>query len=311
MRRRVVTRELDARAPYAPPAPARVVAATALSAGASLVGDAVLVRWTTNRYPTLQHYSHFRFSDYGTLTLVGVLGAALAWWFVTQYVNAPRRVFFRVATAVTVALWLPDLWLLVRGEPGRAVVVLALMHLVVAVATYNVLVHVAPLRPVSPLKAQVNVRAPADAVTLDTSTAVIGHSTWVIMTTLVVAEFVLGLVGMLYVPFSRPSGWTTHRGVALYLSHAVLGGALGLAAIAIALVVVRDPDASRLELIGAKVGVWGVAFGAIGGALCYSHSLRLAGMAVMFLGVSVAFFGYLIPLLGQGSRAPLADETTS
>ena len=156
MRRRVVTRELDARAPYAPPAPARVVAATALSAGASLVGDAVLVRWTTNRYPTLQHYSHFRFSDYGTLTLVGVLGAALAWWFVTQYVNAPRRVFFRVATAVTVALWLPDLWLLVRGEPGRAIAALALMHVVVAVVTYNVLVHVAPLRPAPINSAQRN-----------------------------------------------------------------------------------------------------------------------------------------------------------
>ena len=31
--------------------------------------------------------------------------------------------------------------------------------------------------------------------------------------------------------------------------------------------------------------------------LCVSHALRLLGMALMFVGVSVAFFGYLIPMI--------------
>jgi hypothetical protein len=40
-----------------------------------------------------------------------------------------------------------------------------------------------------------------------------------------------------------------------------------------------------------------VVLGAVGGALCVSHPLRLLGMALMFVGVAVAFFGYLIPMI--------------
>jgi hypothetical protein len=291
-----------------------VLAGTALAALASLFGDALVVQWTKSRYPSLSNYSHFRLADYGTLTIVGVLGAGFAWWLVTRSVGTPRRVFFRVALVVTVVLWLPDLWLLVRGEPGRAIAALALMHVVVAVVTYNVLVHVAPLRPASAADVSVNaidVGAPPVLVSRDASAASRRRSVWVTMTTLVVAEFVLGLVGMLYVPFSRPNGWISHQGAGLYLAHAVLGGALGLAAGAIVFVVRRDPRASRLERIAAMVGVWGVVVGAIGGGLCYSHSLRLLGMALMFVGVSVAFFGYLIPLLGEDHGATAIRDAHS
>jgi len=51
-------------------------------------------------------------------------------------------------------------------------------------------------------------------------------------------------------------------------------------------------------------GLVGVVMGAAGGAICYAESIRLYGMAVMFVGVSVAFFGYLIPLLGGKPHAP-------
>jgi len=268
-----------------------VLAGTALAALASLFGDALVVQWTKSRYPSLSNYSHFRLADYGTLTIVGVLGAGFAWWLVTRSVGTPRRVFFRVA-----------------------LVVLALMHVVVAVVTYNVLVHVAPLRPASAADVSVNaidVGAPPVLVSRDASAASRRRSVWVTMTTLVVAEFVLGLVGMLYVPFSRPNGWISHQGAGLYLAHAVLGGALGLAAGAIVFVVRRDPRASRLERIAAMVGVWGVVVGAIGGGLCYSHSLRLLGMALMFVGVSVAFFGYLIPLLGEDHGATAIRDAHS
>ena len=269
----VVTRESGAPSSQRPPVVARVLAGTALAALASLFGDALVVQWTKSRYPSLSNYSHFRLADYGTLTIVGVLGAGFAWWLVTRSVGTPRRVFFRVALVVTVVLWLPDLWLLVRGEPGRAIA--------------------------------------AVLVSRDASAASRRRSVWVTMTTLVVAEFVLGLVGMLYVPFSRPNGWISHQGAGLYLAHAVLGGALGLAAGAIVFVVRRDPRASRLERIAAMVGVWGVVVGAIGGGLCYSHSLRLLGMALMFVGVSVAFFGYLIPLLGEDHGATAIRDAHS
>jgi hypothetical protein len=54
--------------------------------------------------------------------------------------------FFRLAILVTLALWLPDLYILDLGQPGRAVAVLMLMHLAIALITYNCLVHIAGVR---------------------------------------------------------------------------------------------------------------------------------------------------------------------
>ena len=48
------------------------------------------------------------------------------------------------AIAVTLVLWLPDLWILSKGQPAKAVAVLMAMHLAIAVVTYNSLVHLAP-----------------------------------------------------------------------------------------------------------------------------------------------------------------------
>ena len=48
---------------------------------------------------------------------------------------------------VTAVLLLPDLYIWLTGQPGRAVLVLMAMHLAIALITYNVLVRVAPARP--------------------------------------------------------------------------------------------------------------------------------------------------------------------
>jgi uncharacterized protein with PQ loop repeat len=56
--------------------------------------------------------------------------------------------FFWLAVAVTLFLWLPDLYILWKGQPAKAVAVLMVMHLAIAVVTYNALIHVAPARPV-------------------------------------------------------------------------------------------------------------------------------------------------------------------
>jgi hypothetical protein len=45
---------------------------------------------------------------------------------------------------VTLVLWVPDLLILHKGQP-HAVAVLMLMHLAIALITYNLLVHVAPV----------------------------------------------------------------------------------------------------------------------------------------------------------------------
>ncbi len=44
-------------------------------------------------------------------------------------------------------LWLPDLYILADGEPPKAVAVLMLMHLAIAVVTYNCLVRIARVEP--------------------------------------------------------------------------------------------------------------------------------------------------------------------
>ena len=43
--------------------------------------------------------------------------------------------------------WLPDVYILHLGAPPRAVAVLMVMHLAIAVVTYTLLTRVAPVRP--------------------------------------------------------------------------------------------------------------------------------------------------------------------
>ncbi len=58
----------------------------------------------------------------------------------------PSAVRVWLAVLVTLVLWLPDLYLLDLGQPGRAVAVLMVMHLAIALVTYNCLVHIARVR---------------------------------------------------------------------------------------------------------------------------------------------------------------------
>ena len=83
------------------------------------------------------------------LTVIGVVIACVAWPVVTRISSAPRWLFLRMAIAVTLVLWLPDIYILVRGAPGRAVAVLMVMHLAIALVTYNALVHIAKTKPLA------------------------------------------------------------------------------------------------------------------------------------------------------------------
>jgi len=62
---------------------------------------------------------------------------------VTRISSAPRWLFFRLAAVVTLVLWLPDLYLLDLGQPGRAVAVLMVMPLAIALVACSSLVHIA------------------------------------------------------------------------------------------------------------------------------------------------------------------------
>jgi hypothetical protein len=139
-----------ARVDFAPahrqPSALRVAIATAVSVAGSLAADAILVVIGEAVFPSTKGYAHFQFSDYSKLTIIGVLIACAAWPIVTRISSAPRWLFFRMAIAVTLVLWLPDLYILHQGQSVRAVAVLMVMHLAIAVVTYNCLVHIAAIR---------------------------------------------------------------------------------------------------------------------------------------------------------------------
>ena len=129
------------------PSAARVAAASLVSVAGSLAADALLVAIGTVIFPATKGYVHFQFSDYAKLTVIGVVIACLAWPVVTRISSSPRWLFRWLAVLVTLVLWLPDLYILVKGQPPKAVAVLMVMHLAIALVTYNSLVRIAPVTP--------------------------------------------------------------------------------------------------------------------------------------------------------------------
>lgn len=141
---------LDLSPAHRPPQWWRVALATVLSLAASLAADAALVFVGTRLFPATKGYVHFAFGDYAKLTVIGVLIACAAWPVVARLSAAPRWLFFRLAVVVTLVLFLPDLYIWHQGQPAQAVVVLMAMHLAIALVTYNLLVHLAPVRSRTP-----------------------------------------------------------------------------------------------------------------------------------------------------------------
>lgn len=130
---------------HSQPSRLRVLVASVASVAGSLAADALLVVIGTAFFPSTKGYVHFQFHDYAKLTVVGVIIACAGWPVVARFTSAPRRVFLRLAVLVTLVLWLPDLYILYHGQSGEAVAVLMVMHLAIALVTYNLLVRVAPV----------------------------------------------------------------------------------------------------------------------------------------------------------------------
>ncbi|HXY27113.1 MAG TPA: DUF6069 family protein [Acidimicrobiales bacterium] len=137
---------IDFSPPHRQPEWWRLALATVLSVVLCLAADAALVAVGTTVFPSTKGFVHFQFADYAKLTVIGVLVACAAWPIVTRMCAKPRWLFFRLAVAVTVVLLLPDAYIWLKGEPAQAVFVLVWMHLAIALITYNLLVHVAPVR---------------------------------------------------------------------------------------------------------------------------------------------------------------------
>jgi hypothetical protein len=137
-----------------------VIAATAAALAGSLSADVILVKIGTAIFPATRNYANFRFSDYARLTIIGVLIACVAWPVVTRISPWPRWLFLRLAIMVTLFLWLPDIYILHAGQPASAVAVLMVMHLAIALVTYNCLVYIAEVKPPAPTTRPASETAP-------------------------------------------------------------------------------------------------------------------------------------------------------
>lgn len=289
------------------PSEGRFLAVSVLAIVASLAADAAIVTIAEHLNPAIKNYSHFRFSDYGTLTVVGVFCACVAWSVVRHVSSSPRWVFFRLAILVTLVLWIPDLYLLSKHEPTSAVAVLMIMHLAVALVTYNVLVRwgsASQVRTAHPsLPDEVDAFLAAhNATIVDEPSASLHRSIFVAMMVGVAAEFIVGGVELFYVPLNRPSGWLAHHGEGVYVVHALWGAALGCGALWVLSRALITPGLVQVDRTAAVGGFLGVAVAAIGGVMSYERSLRVYAIALMFLGAAVAFFCYLLPLI-EGSTS--------
>jgi hypothetical protein len=145
LKRLVALVRVDFAPAHRQPAVGRVILAAIGAIIGSLAADALLVVIGQAVFPATRGYPHFQFADYARLTIIGVVIACAGWPVVTRVSSAPRWLFLRLAVLTTLVLWLPDLYILHGGAPPRAVAVLMLMHVAIALVTYNLLVHFAPV----------------------------------------------------------------------------------------------------------------------------------------------------------------------
>jgi len=292
------TARIDLR-PASPPSGIRWVSATVASVVVSVVLNALAVHVATTQFPSTRHFVHFEAADYGTLTVVGVLVAAGAWAVIVRVSSAAHWLFFRVVVVAMLALWVPDVVLFALGEAAKGVATLMVMHLLVAVVTYNLLVRVAPARGSS--RAVVPGDRPSNGPQRLPDQLV--RRVWSTMALVVVLELALGVGVIVSVPFRRPAAVIPARGTWIYAMHGAVGIALGIGALAVYLL---SALAGRMGRIGAVMGIVGVGIGLVGGVLATFQSTRLPGMGVMLLGVVVAAVGYLAPSLEAMGKAEAA-----
>lgn len=293
------------------PSEGRFFVVAVLAILGSLAADALIVALAGHLDPAIKNYPHFRFDDYGTLTVVGVFCACVAWTVVRHISSSPRWVFLRLAILVTLVLWVPDLYLFTKHEPASAVTVLMLMHLAVALVTYNLLVRYAststPRIPHSSLPEEAGAFLAAQNVTIiPDQQGRLHRSLFVTMMLGVSAEFFVGCAELFYVPLNRPTGWLAHHGEGVYVVHALWGAALGCGALYVFSKALTTAHLAQVDRTGAVGGFLGVAGAALGGVLSYERELRVYAIALMFLGAAVAFFCYLLPLIDEKKGLPIS-----
>lgn len=127
-------------------------------------------------------------------------------------------------------------------------------------------------------------------------------------------ELVLGIVALVVIPFSRPSGWLPARGAAVYGLHASFGLALGLGAVVFCW---WARQGGRISRLSGWLGLVSVAVASAGGLLTEVQSFaRFLGICLMLVGAVLSVCAYLIPTAAAARTRALegarqATETTT
>ncbi|GAB3807155.1 hypothetical protein GCM10028798_31130 [Humibacter antri] len=129
----------------------RFLIAVVVAVVGSVASCAVLAKLGPIVFPSTAGYPHFQFADYTKLTVIGVVIACATWpLFALVSSRAARPLFLTATVIVTIASFAPDAWIMLKGQSAPAVVVLALMHIAVALVTYPALVAIAPQKSARP-----------------------------------------------------------------------------------------------------------------------------------------------------------------
>lgn len=128
----------------AQPRAVRVVLAIIVAVALSILACWALATAGIALMPSTAGYEHFGFGDYAKLTIIGVVIAGIGWPIATLLSTRARRLYLVAAVVVVIASLAPDLWILYKGQPAGAVVVLMIMHVALGVVTYPVMVYGAP-----------------------------------------------------------------------------------------------------------------------------------------------------------------------
>jgi hypothetical protein len=122
----------------------RLVGAAVLAAVVAGLVDAALAAIGVSVFSVPAGFSQFNPGAYLSLTVLGVIGASIAWAIIAARAKNPASLLYRLAIIVVPLTLLADVVLLVTGQPPVGVVMLMLMHAGVGAITYLSLTRIAP-----------------------------------------------------------------------------------------------------------------------------------------------------------------------
>ncbi|HEX6342572.1 DUF6069 family protein [Umezawaea sp.] len=122
-----------------------VVGGVVLAALASVAVNSVIATIASSALPPGGTRMGLELQEYASLTVVGILLGALAWFLVRRHADNPRAVLRYLVPAAVLLSLVPDFGILMTGVPLLNALALVAMHLAVAAITVPTLAKVLPL----------------------------------------------------------------------------------------------------------------------------------------------------------------------